>query len=227
MQNFGFLRRLMTLGERQALQEFLPYIDYASEASNLLISMLGADKEQLEEINEKIRTAEKKADDLTIAIAGDVTQGAINATLLGHLLALTETFDDLLDRSLYISREVKRVEQIRDTFEAASEKTISECYGEFAGMLKANLDALELLRSILMASKTASMRKIRKEIEELEERVDDMKDSIMDTVYSHWNEINYLVFNHLVSLTHKIDDMLDDCEDISDLVMTIVSSIAK
>lgn len=217
----------MTLGERQALKDFLPYLDYASEASDLLIRMLRADENELEEINEKIRENERQADDLTMAISGDVTQGAINATLLGHLLSLTETFDDLLDKSLYISREVKRVSQVRKTFDSKSGELTEKCYIEFTEMLRTNIKALGLLKKILLADKTDSMRKIRKEIEVLEETVDDMKDSVIDTVYRNWNEINYLAFNHVTGMAHKIDDMLDDCEDISDLVMTVVSSIAK
>lgn len=227
MQNLGFLRRLMTLGERQALQEFLPYIDYASEASDQLISMLRTSGEDLNSINEQIRENEKKADNLTLSITADVTQGAINATLLGHLLTLTETFDDLLDRSLYISREIKRVDQIRHTFSEEAEGLLVQCYTEFASMLESNKEALNLLGKILKASRTDNTKKYRKQIEELEENIDDMKDSLIDRVYAHWNEINYLVFNHLTGLVHKIDDMMDDCEDISDLVMTVVSSIAK
>lgn len=227
MQNLGFLRRLMTLGERQALQDFLPYVGYASESSDLLISMLDSRGKDLDSINEKIRGNEKKADDLTISIAGDVTQGAINGTLLGHLLNLTETFDDLLDRSLYISREIKRVDAVRDTFDANSEHLIVNCYSEFSTMLRFNKEALSMLENILKANKMDEMRKIRREIEVLEEKVDDMKDSIIDRMYREWNKVNYLVFNHLTGLVHKIDDMMDDCEDISDLVLTIVSSIAK
>ncbi len=227
MQNLGFLRRLMTLGERQALQDFLPYVDYASEASDYLISMLKASGEDLNAINDQIRENERRADDLTLSISADVTQGAINATLLGHLLNLTETFDDLLDRSLYISREIKRVDQVRNSFNEESDKLLSYCYEEFSRMLESNKEALELLRNILKASRTDSMKKNRKQIEALEEKIDDMKDGMIDLIYSRWNEINYLVFNHLTGLVHKVDDMMDDCEDISDLVMTIVSSIAK
>lgn len=227
MQNFGFLRRLMTLGERQALLELLPFVDYASESSRILIEMLMKRKTGISELNEQIRTSEKKGDDLTMAISGEVTQGAINATLLGHLLTLTETFDDLLDKSLYISREVKRVDHIRDSFDKPSDELVEQCYRKFAEMLEANIEALSLLRKILNAKKLDTMRKIRKDIERIEEKVDDIKDNLIDLVYNHWNEINYVVFNHLTGLAHKIDDLLDDCEDISDLVMTVVSSMAK
>lgn len=227
MQNIGFLKRMITLGERQALKEYLPYIEISAESTSLLIEMLREDSRNGEDINEKIRANERKADDLTQSIKSELTHGAINSSLLDTLLTLTEKFDDLLDRTYYISREIMRMSHAEETFDKSSVSTLRKSYSYFSVMLGFHITALSYLSSIIKASKDAEIVELRKNIESLEEKVDDMKDTFIDSVYRTWKESNYLVFTHVIGIVHKVDDLLDDCEDISDMVMTIVSSIAK
>lgn len=227
MQNIGFLKRIMTLGERQALKEYLPYIEISAESTSLLIEMLSYASGKREDINEKIRANERKADDLTQSIKNELTHGAINSSLLDTLLTLTEKFDDLLDRTYYISREIMRISHAEDTFDESSISTVRKSYSYFSEMLKLHITALSYLSSIIKASKDSDIIDLRKKIELLEEKVDDMKDTFIDSVYRTWRESNYLVFTHVIGIVHKVDDLLDDCEDISDMVMTIVSSVAK
>jgi len=39
--------------------------------------------------------------------------------------------------------------------------------------------------------------------------------------------MSYIVFEHLNTLAHKLDDLLDDCEDISDLIFTIMLAVTS
>jgi len=39
--------------------------------------------------------------------------------------------------------------------------------------------------------------------------------------------LHYLQFFHYSELMHKCDDVLDSCEDLSDLIVTVVTSILK
>jgi uncharacterized protein Yka (UPF0111/DUF47 family) len=67
----------------------------------------------------------------------------------------------------------------------------------------------------------------RRQIEDKEERVDELKDEIIDELYRNSASIGYLTFSHLTDMVHKIDDLLDDCEDIADTVFTIITSLTK
>ncbi len=227
MDKHGFFRRILNLGEKQALLELLPYIDYSVEASGHILSMLDISGEKHEDLTSRIRELERMGDELTLSITTEITQGAINVTLLGHLLSLVETFDDLLDRSLYISREIKRFHGVAHKFSDDERNVIDFCYSNYRKMLENHLLSLSLLSRILKSNRLDSMRSIKSEIENLEERVDEIKDDILDYLYSSAERIGYLSFNHLSGLVHKIDDLLDDCEDVSDLIITVVSSINK
>ena len=68
---------------------------------------------------------------------------------------------------------------------------------------------------------------LRKEIETLEEQGDDVKDMGFDRLYRITPTLQYLQFSHYSELLHKCDDVLDTCEDFSDLIVSIVTSITK
>lgn len=227
MQNIGFLKKIMTLGERQALKEYLPYIEISAKSTSLLMEMMGANTKDKLSLNESIRENERRADDLTQSIKNELTHGAINSSLLDTLLTLTEKFDDLLDRTYYISREIMRMSHAEETMDSKSVSTVRTSYTYFTEMLKLHVKALSYLTSIISADRDKDIMQLRKNIEALEEKVDDMKDTFIDSIYRKWSESNYLVFTHVIGIVHKVDDLLDDCEDISDMVSTIVSSIAK
>ena len=68
---------------------------------------------------------------------------------------------------------------------------------------------------------------MRKEIETLEEQGDDIKDEGFDQLYCEAPSIHYLQFYHYTEMLHKFDDILDSCEDLSDLIVSIITSIVK
>lgn len=227
MATRGILRRLLVLGEKQALQDLIVYTNLAGEATSLLVSQLSSSEAVQGEFSQKIRQIEKRGDDLTMEIKAEITQGAINSTLLGHLLSLVEISDDFLDRSLYISREIGRMSHYLINNQAADEYIKQKIYPMFAEMLKINWDALENLKEMLGGHSVDGMKGNRRAIELCEEKVDDLKDDIIDQVYVDADNLHYVVFTHIVNTVHRIDDLLDDCEDASDLVMTISTSVSR
>ena len=61
----------------------------------------------------------------------------------------------------------------------------------------------------------------------MEEKVDEIKDGIIDRLYRTSESISYLMFNHINSIVHTLDDLLDNCEDISDLVLNTMLSVSR
>ena len=227
MPSRGFLRRLLVLGERQALQDLMVYTDLAQKATDILSSQLLQPSVEQEESVGKIRAREKQGDDLTMSLKSDITQGAINSTLLGHLLNLVETCDDILDKTLYLSREIYRMSHFLHLNPELAGYVKDEAYTKFSRMLDYNKKALTNLQNMLNANDLEHLKTERKAIESLEEVVDDIKDDLIDQVYVDAKGLHYLVFTHVMNTVHRIDDLLDDCEDASDLVMTISNSVNR
>ena len=227
MVNNGYLKRLMVVGEKNVMNQLVEFTDLGIKASEYLEEMLLIDLSKMNELNDKIRDIEKKGDDLTLQIKYDITSGAISSNMMDNLIALVDLCDDILDKSYFISRELRRMNYDYKLESKTAYTVMKAGYRTFKEMIGRNKVALGLVREILESTDTKSMKDIRLKIEVLEEEVDEMKDDLIDEIYRNAGDLPYIVFSHLRDLVHKIDDMLDDCEDISDLVQTITLSVTK
>ena len=59
----------------------------------------------------------------------------------------------------------------------------------------------------------------------LEEEGDDVKDSMLDELYGSWEKLDYASFHNYLEITIEADDILDLCEDASDLVIAVMKSL--
>lgn len=226
MVNTSFLKRLLIVGEKNVLNQLTEYTDLGVESSDLLRMMLTGD-DDLQLLNDEIREIERKGDDLAIGIKNEITGGAISSNLMDNLITLTETCDDMIDKSYFISREIKRMMLDHVEKDENALLLIHNSYQIYSEMLTLNKEALSYVKRMLKSGDMNVMREIRKSIEVIEEKGDEYKDDLIDEIYRVADSISYLVFNHLTAVAHKIDDMLDDCEDISDLILTINLSLTK
>ena len=227
MVNANFLKKLLMVGEKNVLSRLTGYVDYARNAVDVLEKMLQIDHVDYDSLNNQVRNIERNGDVLTMEIKHDITSGAISSNLMDNLANLVETCDDILDKTYYISREIRRMGKNHNRKDDDSTKMLKTGYDVFIKMLDISKISLEHVRSIFLNAESAHMTEQRKSIEKLEEDVDEFKDDLIDEVYRNADSISFLVFSHLIGVVHKIDDLLDDCEDISDLVMNIETSVTK
>ncbi|MFG1449458.1 MAG: DUF47 family protein [Thermoplasmataceae archaeon] len=227
MVNSNFLKRLMVVGERNILQQLSDYTDLATEASSELSEMIRADDVSKAKKNLKIRDLERKADELSLRLKDQITGGAISSTLMETIIELVETCDDLLDGSYYISREIRRMHKNRHKFDDQTNSVIDHTYEISLEILQKFSEALLHVREIFNSHDFQMMKVEREKIQQIEESGDDLKDGIIDFIYDHSDTIPYIVFVHSVGLAHRLDDLLDDCEDISDLVHTINVAVTR
>lgn len=227
MVNANFLRKFMVLGEKNQLQNMSKYMDLATDASSILKEMLVIDDGKKNVLNGKIRDLERQGDDLTLSLKDQITSGAISSNLMDNLITLVETCDDLLDKSYFVSREVRRVHDNAHRFDDWTKDFMRRGYEICIRILDYNTSALSEVKKLLSANDFAEMAESRTKIQSYEEKVDDLKDNLIDELYNSSESIPYIVFIHLTELVHKLDDMLDDCEDIGDLVHTISVSITR
>ncbi|WP_393971073.1 DUF47 family protein [Oxyplasma meridianum] len=227
MVNANFLKKLLMVGEKNVLFKMTGYIDYAQKAVEVLEKMLQIDRVDYDALNNEVRIIEREADILTMEIKHDITSGAISSNLMDNLANLVETCDDILDKSYYISREIRRMGKNHNRKDDDSTKMLKTGYSVFIKMLEISRKSLEDVRSIFLNAESAQLTSHRKNIEKLEEDVDELKDDLIDELYRNADSISFLVFSHVIGVVHKIDDLLDDCEDISDLIMNIETSVTK
>ncbi|OWP57347.1 MAG: hypothetical protein B2I17_01545 [Thermoplasmatales archaeon B_DKE] len=225
MVNSGFLKRIMVVGEKHVLGEMTVYMDMAQEATSLLHEMLDTNPKRMLEINEKIRVLERKGDNYGMQLTHEITSGAISSNLMDNLLNLTDKCDDILDKTHYLSREIKRMNI--DYKRSNGTAIMASSYRTFMTMIEKSQEAIKSVSTMFSDTNMDSLKNERKKIEVLEEAVDELKDNLIDEIYRNADSLHFLVYDHLMSLVHKIDDMVDDCEDISDILMNIILSVSK
>lgn len=226
MVNYNFLKRILVVGEKNLLSRLSQYPLMGIEASTNLIFMLKNAPSDVEKYNAIVREIEKKGDEMDINFRHEVTSGAISSSLMDNLLDLIEKCDDILDKCYFTSREINRFNINYNM--TPDEVTIKKhAYEIFITILEANKKSLDFVHSILNENDLSKMREDRKSIEAIEEQVDEIKDNIIDYTYKNSTKMSYIVFEHLNTLAHKLDDLLDDCEDISDLIFTIMLAVTS
>ena len=224
--NLRDLKGMMVIGEKKVFGEIAGIIEISRKANSIMISMLSEDdgKDRLSEY-EAIRLLEKKSDDISFGIKADVTNGAISSNILDNLLESVEMADSIVDDFYYISRELNRLRSTK--FGSGGDEWLNPFNGMMLTMLKLADSAMEALINMLRSTNLSEMRELRKQIERFEEEGDNIKDSAFDRLYGLAADMHYLQFNHVSDMVHKIDDILDGCEDVSDLVLAVATSISK
>ena len=227
MVNYGFLKRLLVVGERHLLEELIQYMDLGTLACDSLKESMGTDKERIALGYRLIKGYEKEADAITMRYRHEITNGAVSTTLMGTLGNLVEKSDSILDASYFIVRELKRMNLATGNFSEEEKGFISSSYRTFIPMLDYEKSALSYVRNMLLTGDIKIMREEMKKIEEMEEAVDEIKDSFIDSLYRQSSKLSYITFSHLLDVVHKMDDLLDYCEDISGLIMTVITAVTK
>ncbi len=220
-------KHALVVGEENIFGELCQIIDIAAEANQNLMSMLGDCKNEkcLDAGMQAIRVLENKSDAVAFKVNEDITTGAVSPNILEHLLQTVSIADDIVDTYYYQSREMCRMYRAKFPYSEAVED--AEWIAIFKSMLELADKALVKVKQTLSISDLSEILKLRKEIEALEQQGDEIKDRGFDVLYHEAPHMHYLQFYHYSELLHKFDDILDGCEDLSDLVLSIITSILK
>ena len=203
------------------------------EALGLLVKILSkphnhnSDGEGLTQVSyytQKISALEKEGDQLSQSLEEMLGKGSISASLLNEFDRLIDNVDDVLDSAHSLSRQLKRVTKhpLRETKEV--EESIRKGQME---LVEIGLKQVRMLRELLNLAGRDMEKAIglAREIEKLEETGDDVKDAMLDEIYGSWQKLDYASFHNFIETTIEADDILDGCEDASDLIMTIMKSL--
>ena len=214
-------------GEKEAFGRISQLASLGEDALVLLAKILSRTDNNLamvESDTSRISELEKEGDQITQSIEEEIGRGSISASLANDFGRLVDCVDSVLDRAHAVSRQLRRMAKgpVRKSmdFDASFRK-------EQVRLVEIGRQELRLLRELLEVAGSDRKRAtaIAREIEELEEKGDDVKDSMLDEIYGSWEKLDYAAFNNYIQTTIEADDILDLCEDASDLVIAVTKAL--
>lgn len=222
----NFFKKFLVVGEKQLLSELEPLFTLGLNADSEIKKMLASAGGDMDGTYERVKNMEKQADEISNNLHMEITHGAISSTLMGTLSDLVEKCDTIIDSDYFVVREIRRFLHAGNNTDEATVREVDDAYRTFSQMIDYHVEALEILQKMAIAGNINSMRGERRSIEDKEERVDNLKDDLIDRLYRDSRKLPYLTFLHLMEMVHKLDDLLDLCEDISDLILNIANTIS-
>jgi uncharacterized protein Yka (UPF0111/DUF47 family) len=225
LKNF---RNILVIGERKIFAELSEITKMAFKSNAIMKDMFKIGNNNpialLEKMHE-IRNIEKESDKIAFKFSEHITSGAVSPNIIDNLIECGHVADNIVDLYYYLSREQYRMSKT-DTFHPTSIED-SEWISLYIEMLDLAEKSLSSLEHLLSTESMNEILEAHKDIELFEEQGDDVKDAGFDKLYSLASKLHYLQFYHYTELLHKCDDILDSCEDLSDLVVSVVTSILK
>ncbi len=221
------LRSFFLPGEKEAFAQISELAHLGEEALDLLVKILSGTHNGLAEVEEytnRISAMEKEGDRITQSVEESLGKGSISASLGADFERLVESVDSVLDRAHSLSRQLRRVtkrplRQARE-IEASIRK-------DQVRLVEIGLHQLKILRELLGVAGTNRTQALEmaKDIEKLEEQGDDVKDAMLDEIYGSTEKLDYASFHSYIQTTIEADDILDLCEDASDLVIAVMKAL--
>jgi len=214
------------VGEKNIFGGLVQIISVAQNSNKLTSKMFKLDygQKELTQVLHEVRALEKKSDEIAFKISEDVTSGAISPNVIDSLLECVQLADDIVDTYYYICREIDRM---AIAYQSGFEVHHADWDSVYGNMLALAEGSLQKLKQALSTPNISEILTLRKEIEALEEEGDEIKDLGFDRLYILAPKLHFLEFYHYQELLHKCDDILDYSEDLSDLIVSVVTSILK
>jgi uncharacterized protein Yka (UPF0111/DUF47 family) len=221
------VKNFFQLGERDAFARIEELAGLGEESLHLLVKILSDSPNGLSEIEactNKISLLEKQGDKIVQSLEETFGKGSISAILMREFERLADSVDGVLDRAHALSRQIRRVTKrpLREAkdFDAIIRK-------DQVRLVEIGLSQLQMLRKLFNIAGTNMKQSLElaKQIERLEEQGDDVKDNMLDEIYGSWEVLDYASFHNYIETTIEADDILDRCEDASDLVIAIMKGL--
>jgi hypothetical protein len=197
----------------------------AGKANALMIEMMTQPKRNGLALKvQQIKLLEKSSDELAFKLKAQITNGAVSPTIIDNMLSCVEVADSVIDDYYVAGRELWRMANVE--FDMGSEGRV-ELDSALVIMLENASYAISILERLLAATDVAEIMDRRQEIERVEEETDDVKDNAFDKLYAFAPTMHYLRFTHYLELLHRFDNIVDGCEDLSDLFVSVITSISR
>ncbi len=207
----SFVNKFFNSEEKTIVEKFIEIVKIGIK-TNEKIPKLFDSNASIDEIRKLERQSDRKA----FEIYNIIISGAIAPNLIDILLEFVNIEDNIIDTLYNLAREILRykVKNIE------IQKYIKDSVLQGTVLIG---KTLLLLHEMEKLDDLYAIKKIRAKIQKNEQLGDKLKDSIFDFAYEQ--KVDFKTFYHLLEIGHKLDDVLDSCEDSSDAFMTFMSSL--
>jgi uncharacterized protein Yka (UPF0111/DUF47 family) len=220
------LKGILVVGEKTVFSELTQIIDKAAETNTLVRRMFTMDykEDEIRGLAKAVLSVEKASDEIAFKTSASITSGAVSPNVIDDLLDSVQMADDIVDLHYYLSEELERMAKAYTAGFGSHHVNWEPVYED---MLVLAEKSLSKLKEALTTSNVPEILELRKQIEDLEEQGDHIKGTGFNRLYAVAPNMHYLEFYHSSELLHKCDDILDSCEDLADLIVSVVTSILK
>ncbi len=218
-------RKLLIAGEEKLFNRLATHMDLSVKSMKLVSQLMRRElpPAEVESYIVEVITNEKNGDRITSELINMVSKGAVPIALLGDIEVLIDKIDDILDLIYFIATEYGRA------FRAGLHKKpiVKKIYQDLLKTALITSKALESLKEELQValSDFSKLQMLSDRIDIYEDRVDELKSSMLDELYGYGGGVDPITFNHLVEMIRSLDTVVDSCEDASHLLIRIVSSM--
>ena len=185
-------------------------IDQAVAANKILTKIINGSQD-IDELREIERVADKKVFEITYSI----TAGAIAPNLIDDMIRFVDMEDDIVDTIYNLARAIIRYRRGRE-----NNPYIKKNLLELSQLINS---ALVLLYEMHKSDSIITARTLRHKIYELENRGDEIKHAMLDHAFEA--DVDFRLFYHMQNVAYLADDVLDGCQDASDMIVSILRSI--
>lgn len=220
-------KRLFRSSERELIDSLKSHISLSKEAigysQKLLIDSSRLSLPEILDYRARIVDIEKKGDRMYDVVVSSVLRGAFPLPLNANLGVLLDDFDDILDLIYFLGMELTRGIKVGLT----SNSTVMEIYRVYSRMLERAMEAISSLDAVL----SHILKDITKAAEEvshidyIEDAVDEMKNAVIEEIYSKSEKLSVLEFTHLIEVVRTIDTIVDKVQDASQELVRIFSAV--
>ncbi len=186
-------------------------IDQAAAANKILVKIINGSN-ALDTIHE----IEHIADNEVFEITNSVTSGGIAPNLIDDVIQFLNKEDDIVDIIFNLSRAIVRYRKTKKDIDRYTKTRL-------LALTSLINSALILLYEMHKANTLKGARRIRAKIKVIEHEGDVLKDALLDYAYEH--RMDFRSFYYVQSVAYFSDDILDACEDTSDMIVSIMSSV--
>ena len=187
-------------------------IDHAANANKILVEIISGSTDIA-----AIHDIEHKSDKEVFEIANSITAGAIAPNLIDDMTQFVTREDDIVDTIFNLSRAIVRYRKTKKDMDNFTKTTL-------LAMTELTNSSLVLLYEMHKADTLNRANTLRTKIKLIEKQGDELKDALLDYAY-HQTGIDFKTFYYVQDVAYLSDDILDSCEDASDMIVSIMRSI--
>lgn len=210
---------------RDVFELLVQHIELGVRACEKVIEELMSrdERHRIESLAAEVDALEKHGDELAAEVTRILVHSSIPLTMYGDMHKLIDMIDNILDELYFIAQEINRGRRAN----LDSNTIVVEIYQDLASMMavaKLAVDKLRELMSIAMED-VEKAKALGREVDRLEDRVDELRNGIIDKIYSLREKLDSLAIYHLIELTKAIDRVVDSCKDSAHLALSIVATV--